>query len=554
MWDVDPELHVVICTAHADYSWGDMVQRLGATERWVVLRKPFDSVEVRQMALAFTRRWNSARDKRIYAESLEDQVAQRTEALEGANAALRNEMAKLRDAERRVTQLAHHDSLTGLPNRRFIETHLKYQIEQAKRANRHLALMSVDLDRFKWVNDTLGHAAGDAVLRTIADRLTASLRSGDCVARPGPEGAAIVAGGTVARLGGDEFVVLLAEVRGREDAGMVARRLVGALSQPMIVEGRELSMSASIGVALQPIDGYDPDTLLRKADAAMYHAKDLGRGNFQFFADAPGRGVGDRLWLDNSLRRAIERNELQVCYQPQLDVDKDVTGAVEALLRWPHAERGMISPAEFIPLADETGLIVELGAWVLRAACRQAAAWQAQGLSIGRIAVNVSPRQLKSRSFVNTVIDALADAGLPGSSLELEITEGALATDRDETERILRRLKETGLHLALDDFGTGYSSLAHLTGWPIDTLKIDRSFVSKLPSDRRSTGIVRAIMALAKSFDVEVVAEGVETHEQLAALRAEGCHRMQGYLFCRPVSAGDLASWSTTKKSCPAFG
>ncbi len=554
MWQIDPDIQMVICTAYSDCTWSDMVERLGRAEQWVVLKKPFDAIEVRQLALAFTRKWQSLRENRDHAAALEDQIRQRTAALEAANRSLFDEMKRAREAERRVSHLANHDSLTGLPNRRFVETHLRYQLEQSRRRGRQVAIISVDLDRFKWVNDTLGHAAGDLVLKTVSERLAAVLRRGDCVARKEPpaldtdEIPSIDDGHTVARIGGDEFIVVLSEVGGEDDAALVAARIIETLSKPVTIEGSEVALGASLGVALQSADHVDADDLLRKADLAMREAKDSGRNTFRFYAPGHERAGPDLLWLRSGLHRALERGELQLHYQPEINVSEGgAVFGVEALLRWTDPQRGSIAPADFIPVAEETGLIIELGEYVLREACRQAAAWRAEGLVFGRVAVNVSTRQIHSTAFVDTVARQLSLAGLPASSLALEITESALATDRSDSSRVLSQLRQLGAHIALDDFGTGYSSLARLEGWPIDVIKIDRSFVARLPGDQRSAGIVKAILGLAMSLDLRVVAEGVETAAQRDALLSEGCHVMQGYFYARPMPASALAPWISNR-------
>lgn len=537
LWQADPDLHVVICSAHSDYSWGELVDRLGANDRWLILKKPFDAVEVRQLALAMTQKWQSLKENRQYAASLEGMVQEQT-------AALREEMAKLREAQKEINYLAQHDSLTSLPNRRFLETHLSYQVQMAKCHGRGLAVISADLDRFKWINDTLGHAAGDLVLKTVAARLTSSLRDCDCVVR-GTSPPDETETDTVARLGGDEFIVLLTDVELPEEVADVARRIADLMSHPINVDGHEISVGASLGIAMQPADGDDAETLLRKADAAMYAAKVAGRNGFRFYTDDLLPGVDNRLWLENEIEKAIEQRAFTLAFQPEVDATSGVVIGAEALLRWNHPERGLISPAEFIPVAEETGLIGSLGTFALQEACRYAVTAVKQIATFQRVAVNVSAKQLRDERFVDIVQHVLQSAGLNARHLELEITESAFV-EQGKVDGNLSRLRELGISIALDDFGTGYSSLAHLARWPIDTVKIDRSFVTDLPSNPKSLGIVRGIMALARCFAGRVVAEGIEEPRQREILREEGCKVMQGYLFCKPLPFDEFLKWSVT--------
>jgi len=536
LWQVDANLLIVICSEHSDYSWSELVARLGANDRWLILKKPFDAVEVRQLALALTQKWSSNRQNQRYYLSLERMVDDRTEALH-------KEMSKLREAEREVSYLAQHDTLTSLPNRRFMENHLSYQVQQAKRHDRGLAVISADLDRFKWINDTLGHAAGDLVLKTVAARLKESLRNCDCVARGDKEPQAN-GKDTVARLGGDEFVVLLTDVKSPEDVAQVARRITDLMSQPINVDGRDISAGASLGIAIQPADGDDPETLLRKADLAMYHAKSSGQNSFRFYTSELHRGFDNRLWLENEMKKAIEHDAFKLAFQPEVDAVRSVVIGAEALMRWHHPERGFISPAEFIPVAEETGLILQLGAWALKEACKKAVIAVDRIPTFEHIAVNVSAKQLRDEKFVDLVEHVLQTTGLGANHLELEITESAFI-EQGVVDESLRRLRELGVRIALDDFGTGYSSLAHLARWPIDTVKIDRSFVKDLESSR-SLGIVRGIMALAGCFAGRVVAEGIEESRQRDILQSEGCTVMQGYMFCKPVAFEEFISWSCT--------
>lgn len=535
LWQVDPDILLVICSAHSDYSWGDLIERLGANENWLILKKPFDPVEVRQLALALTQHWHMKRENREYATSLEALVRERT-------AELKQKMLKLQQAEREVAYLAQHDPLTELPNRRFLEAHLAFQINQAKRHGRGLAVISADLDRFKWINDTLGHAAGDTVLKAVAERLRSSLRDCDCIAR-GSNAPLDAELGTVARLGGDEFIVLLTDVARPDEVAVVARRITEVMSEPVLVAGREIAIGASLGIAMQPADGDDPETLLRKADMAMYHAKSSERNAFRFYTDELCQGKDDRLWLETELQKAIANHQLSLAFQPEFDVTTQAVVGAEALVRWNHPQRGPIAPGDFIPVAEETGLIQQLGAMVLEEACRFGVRALAEIPSFTHIAVNVSGAQLANESFFHVVQHALWASGLPAENLEIEITESAFIARGGHIDHNLKRLKEAGVRIALDDFGTGCSSLAHLARWQVDTVKIDRLFVAGLPHDERSRGIIQAILALANIFADKVVAEGIEETAQLAALEQEGCRIMQGYLFSKPLDFDAFVAW-----------
>jgi diguanylate cyclase (GGDEF)-like protein/PAS domain S-box-containing protein len=443
-------------------------------------------------------------------------------------------------AEKRIRQLAYFDQVTGLPNRTFLREHLKSLIGEAGRRGRSLAVLYLDLDRFKRVNDTLGHSAGDELLREVAERYVAVLRAGDSLVRepvaPGSDRAA------VAHVGGDEFIALVVALRQPEDGARVARRLLDALKRPILLEGREVVVSASVGIAVYPDDGADVEALLRNAEVAMYHAKDLGRDSYQFYTSSLNARASERLALEGELRRALERNEFCLHYQPKLDLASGEVVAAEALIRWQHPELGMVPPLDFIGLAEETGLILPIGRWVLEAAASQMRRWQQEGRRRLRLSVNLSVRQFRDPGLFAAVRAALDRAGLDWPWLELEITESMLMGDTETSTHLLRELKGLGVSISVDDFGTGYSSLSYLTRLPLDLLKVDRSFVRDLLTDASSQAVTRAIVHLAHSLGLRVVAEGVESGPQLQFLRDNGCDEVQGYLLSVPLPAQEFGT------------
>jgi diguanylate cyclase (GGDEF)-like protein len=430
----------------------------------------------------------------------------------------------LSQANSQLHHLALHDTLTRLPNRSLLEDRITHSITSSERSGKRFALMFIDLDRFKTINDSLGHHYGDKLLQGVAARLTACLRAED----------------TVARLGGDEFVVLLAEINTPTAAGSVAQKLLDALALPMDIEGQQQSISGSIGISIFPEDGTTLRELMSNADSAMYHAKKVGRGNHQFFAPEMNAAAGARLQLEQALRLALERKEFELHYQPKVDVASGEVVAMEALVRWRSPTRGLVPPYEFISVAEEIGLIIPLGAWVLRAACEQNQAWQDAGLARLRVAVNLSAYQFRQKDLPEFVAGVLAQTGMAGEYLELEVTESVVMHNPQEAIRILELLSAQGIHISVDDFGTGYSSLSYLKQFRLDTLKIDRSFVRDINSDADDAAIVRSVIALAHSLRLQVIAEGVETAEQLEYLRALGCDQYQGYLRSKPVPAAEF--------------
>lgn len=460
-------------------------------------------------------------------EELENRVAERTAELAEANLRLQEEVAEREQAEERVMHLANHDALTGLPNRRLLIDRLGQALALAHRENHQVAVLFMDLDRFKTINDSLGHMTGDALLQNVARRLSETLREGD----------------TVSRLGGDEFVVVLPSLDQPKAAEKVALKLVDALAPPIDLGGQELRVSASIGISLFPEDGCDTETLLRNADSAMYHAKDMGRNNYQFFMEQMNVAAAERLRLENDLHRALERQEFELHFQPRVSVANGLACGIEALIRWRHPERGLVLPGHFIPVAEDTGLIVPIGEWVINEACRQGTAWCAAGLPQIPVAVNLSPRQFRQSNLVDTVARAIERHGWPCNLLELEITEGVLMQQTSDTLKTLEALNRLGVGLAIDDFGTGYSSLSYLKRFPVDFLKIDQSFVRDIAVDPDDATIVTAIIGLAHSLGLTVVAEGVENASQLDFIREAGCDEAQGYHIGRPMPAGQMAEW-----------
>jgi diguanylate cyclase (GGDEF)-like protein len=426
--------------------------------------------------------------------------------------------------EERVNHMAFHDELTSLPNRLMLSQRLDQALSRHRRAGSQAAILFLDLDRFKVINDSLGHEIGDALLRQVADRLRAQSREGD----------------TVARMGGDEFVVLIENYVDLADISARAERLVQQLSAPYVLGSKDCHVTVSIGVSVFPADGNDAQALLKAADVAMYRAKDTGRDGYLFYSAAMNVHTAERLELESDLRHALERHEFLLHYQPKVEVATGVITGTEALLRWNHPRRGLISPMEFIPLAEETGLIVPIGEWVLATACAQTKAWQDQGLPKLDVAVNLSARQFADPMLLPKLTNIIRRSGLEPSSLELEITESLVMSHGESAVAVLQKLKSIGVRIAIDDFGTGYSSLAYLKRFPIDTLKVDRSFIRDIPSDSGDKQITRAIIALAHSLKLRVVAEGVETADQLTFLRSQRCDTVQGYHLYRPLPEAEV--------------
>ena len=422
-------------------------------------------------------------------------------------------------AEQQIEYQAYHDALTGLANRRLFQEHLTLAIALAQRRTGLLAVLFLDLDHFKIINESLGHTMGDALLRVVAARLKTHVREGD----------------VIARVGGDEFTIVLQELKKKEDIPAIAQKVLKAIADPIDVEGHRLYATASIGIAVYPEDGLDAETLLKNADNAMYRAKAEGRNTYQMSTEELSRSMQERLTLESGLHQAIERNEFEVYYQPQIDITNMKIVGMEALLRWRHPERGMMLPGSFIGVAEERGFITAIGDWVLRTACMQARLFRDAGYPSFRVAVNISARQFRDATLAESIENALQDTGLNPESLELEITESVAMENVDLTLQQLARLRRTGITIAIDDFGMGHSSLSYLKRFPIDALKIDRNFVEELPDRVQDAAIVRSVIELAQGLNLRVVAEGVETKQQLDFLKKQNCREVQGFYFGFPV-------------------
>jgi diguanylate cyclase (GGDEF)-like protein/PAS domain S-box-containing protein len=430
-------------------------------------------------------------------------------------------------AQEKLEFLAHHDTITGLPNRVLLSDRLEQALSRARRENSPVAVMFLDLDGFKAINDTAGHHVGDRLLAEVATRLQHMVRERD----------------TVARLGGDEFAVILEGTKSMSAVSGIARKLLYALAAPVNIDGADLYVTTSVGIARFPRDGEDVHTLLRKADSAMYRAKEAGKNTFRFYSQLEGDEDAQRLELEQQLRRAIEHREFVLYYQPQMSIDTGTVVGVEALMRWNHPQQGVIPPARFIPVLEESGLIVEIGDWALREACRQARTWRLAGLPPLRIAVNVSARQFGKRDLVGDVARILDETGTEANKLHIEITEGTIAAKFEHSVEVMRKLAALGVRIAVDDFGVGYSSLNYLKRLPIHSLKIDRSFIRDVTTDANDAAIARTIIALAHNLGLDVIAEGVETLEQMFFLSRQGCNEVQGYLVSQPLPPEEFAAW-----------
>ncbi|XZE44329.1 putative bifunctional diguanylate cyclase/phosphodiesterase [Pirellulaceae bacterium SH467] len=498
LWEIDPDLQVVICTAYSDHSWEDAIQVLGRTHNLLILKKPFDDVEVLQMAEALTCKWAATREAGIKQWQLEELVRERTAELE---------------------RTALHDALTGLANRLKFNDRLSASLRSCQTNNESVAVMIIDLDEFKYINDTLGHPAGDDLIRVIGRRLTSVIGTH----------------GLVARYGGDEFAVILDSMPKERCVESYVNSLQEAICEPVFLEGSPYRVSSSLGIAIAPSDGTDPAELIRNADIALYRAKGDGRDCARFFESGMDKQLHQRRQWELMLREAVEKEQFQLHYQPLVSPDLTRINSFEALLRWQHPELGLIPPDRFIPLAEETKLITPIGEWVFRQACRDAMTWP----SDTGVAVNVSGVQFQSGRLPETVASILCETGLEPNRLEIEITESVLLLEKSSAVDQLRCLQELGVRIALDDFGTGYSSLSYLQTFPFNKLKMDRSFVQNL--DRADAmAIVRTIASLGKSLGISTTAEGIETEEQLQRVVEEGFTQIQGYFYGRPIPASRL--------------
>jgi diguanylate cyclase (GGDEF)-like protein len=501
LWKVDPEIQVVVCSAYSDYDWMELLARLGCSDQLIVIKKPFEPIEILQSASALSRKWQNARALNRHVEGLERVVTDRTRGLEAVNRQLRH--------------LASHDSLTGLPNRLLLEDRITQAIAHAERQAHEFAVAVLDLDRFKLINDSLGHRAGDELLCEVAERLKGAIRSVD----------------SIARLGGDEFVIVFDGPMTRAETLEMGNRLLKVMEPSMRLLGIDVHVSPSNGISFYPCDGATIDTVLAHADAAMYHAKERGRNNVQCYTESMGSITQERVKLGSELHEALRGGQFELHYQPKVDTATGWINSAEALIRWRHPQRGLLLPAEFIPVADECGLLDAIGEWVLCEACRQGRIWQQSGPRAVRVAVNLAPSQFRLADLVGQIRRALDASGLDPGLLEIELTETAVMSDAEESVHILEAISRMGVLVSVDDFGTGYSSMSYLRRFPIDKLKIDRCFVEQMATRPEDASIVGAIISLAHSLHLKVIAEGVETPEQLKLLAKLGCDQYQGFYF-----------------------
>ncbi|WP_434653558.1 EAL domain-containing protein [Pseudomonas sp. R3-56] len=517
LWKADPRLQIALCTAYSDYSWETMSERIEFDDQLLILKKPFDTLEIRQMASAMTWKWQLAQDAARKMRSLERTIEERVQEL------------------LKVSHLLQYDVLTELPNSMLLGDRLTQALAQCRRHDRQLAVMFIGLDRFKRINNALGHPVGDEMLKRVARTLATVVRESD----------------SVFRYGSDEFVVILGDVADPQLIKGVAEKLLAAINSPHPIDGHDLTVTASLGISVYPTDGFDAVALIKKAETAMRNVKETGPNDYRFFTEDMNRRARQQQTIESGLRLALQRKEFVLHYQPKLDLTSGAVVGVEALVRWNRPDQGLVFPSDFIPVAEDSGLIVPLSQWVLQEACQQACRWQAEGMRPLYLSVNVSAIDFRQRGFVEGIARTLKETGLDPTQLELEITESVLMQNIDTTVATLKAIKQLGVRLAIDDFGTGYSSLSYLQKFPVDVLKIDQSFVGDLSIDSNDAKLVSTIISLGKSLNLHIIAEGVETREQLAFLKAHQCEEAQGYYFSKAVEPQAFAQWMAAWEKKP---
>ncbi len=507
LWSIDPNLQIALCTAYSDYSFEAIEARLKFNDQLLILKKPFDHLEIRQMASALTWKWQLAQDALLKVLGLERMIEERVQEL------------------LKVSHLLHYDALTGLPNSTLLGDRLTQAIALGRRHDMQLAVMFIGLDRFKRVNNALGYPVGDQVLQQISEDLLTTVRESD----------------SVFRYGSDEFVMILNDIHHPQQTQSIAEKILKALGRTRHVAGHDLRVTASLGISIYPNDSFQAVELIKNAETAMHNVKEHGPGNFSFFIEDMNLIARRQQTLETAIRWALEHDEFVLHYQPKLDLKSGRVVGAEALIRWYRPEHGWVYPSAFIPVAEDSGLIVPLSQWVLHQACAQAQRWQAQGLAPICVSVNISAIDFRQRDFVPNLAATLEQTGLAPALLELEITESVLMQNVEDTIATLREIKKMGVRLAIDDFGTGYSSLSYLRRFPVDVLKIDQSFIRGMGENTQDMQLISAIISLGKSLDLNIIAEGVETVEQLEFLKARNCEEGQGYLFSKAVAAEDFA-------------
>ncbi|EXF92473.1 diguanylate cyclase [Pseudomonas fluorescens HK44] len=517
LWEVDPHLQIALCTAFSDYTWEAMAERLAFGDQLLVLKKPFDSLEIRQMASALTWKWQMAQDAAIKMLSLERTIEDRVQEL------------------LKVSHLLQYDVLTGLPNSTLLGDRLTQSLALSRRHDKQLAVIFLGLDRFKRINNALGHPVGDEMLKRVGQSLVSTVRESD----------------SVFRYGSDEFVVILADIQHPQQTKGIAEKLLKAVNTQQHIAGHNLSVTASLGISIYPNDGLDAVPLIKKAETAMHNVKERGLNDFSFFIDDMNQRAREQQSIESGLRLALERDEFVLHYQPKLDLRSGKVVGAEALVRWLKPGHGWVYPTDFIGVAEDSGLIVPLSKWVLTQACQQARAWQLAGLPAISMSVNVSAIDFRQRDFVDGIVQILELTSFDPTLLELEITESVLMQNVEATVQTLHAIKSLGVRLAIDDFGTGYSSLSYLRRFPIDVLKIDQSFVRGLSTDNNDAALVSAIISLGKSLNLNIIAEGVETLEQLDFLKALQCEEGQGYLFSKAVLPQEFVQLLTDRQQAP---